>query len=142
MEEVVKATVTRVLPKQVFNYWGWMRLLTAEGKYARYVPIPRAAILDFVMSRSGLPDVTNLPLSAAWKAWLDEGKPALVITAKGKLREIFFDRINAGLPAKVDQPSYVHVRLQGTNHIFTTGGAIATVTKHIEQHWKLFSSGT
>lgn len=138
MEDLLKATAARVLPKQAFNYWGWMRLLTAEGKYARYVPIPRKAILDFVMSRSGLPDVTNLPLSAAWKAWLDEGKPALVITAKGKLREIFFDRINAGLPAKLQQPSYVHVRLQGTNHIFTTGGAIATVTKHIEQNWKLF----
>ncbi len=138
MEESVKAAVLRVVPKQATNYWGWMRLLTAEGKYARFVPIPRKALLDFVMSRSGLPDVTNLPLAAAWKSWLEEGRPALVITAKGKLRELFFDRINAGIQAPSTGPRYQHVRLAGTNHIFTTGGAIATVTKHIEGNWKLF----
>jgi pimeloyl-ACP methyl ester carboxylesterase len=139
MEGVVKAVVTRAVPKQAFNYWGWMRLLTAEGKYSRFVPIPRRQILDFVMSRSGLPSVTNLPLSAAWKRWIEAGKPALVITAKGKLREIFFDRINAGMVVPLDKPSYVHVRLVGTNHIFTTGGAIATVAKHIEANWALFA---
>ena len=66
-------------------------------------------------------------------------RPVLVITAKSKLREIFFDRINAGLAMKLEKPSYVHVRLSGTNHIFTTGGAIATVTKHLQTNWRLFS---
>jgi len=138
-EAVVKAAVTRAAPKQAFNYWGWMRLLTAEGKYSRFVPLPRKPLLDFVMSRSGLPSVTNLPLSAAWKQWVEAGKPALVITAQGKLRELFFDRINAGLAVPLDRPSYAHVRLPGTNHIFTTGGAITTVTKHLEAHWRLFA---
>lgn len=139
MEDVLKSVVTRAVPKQAFNYWGWMRLLTAEGKYSRFVPIPRKAILDFVMSRSGLPSVTNLPLSVAWKQWLEADRPVLVITAQSKLREIFFDRINAGLAMKLEKPSYVHVRLSGTNHIFTTGGAIATVTKHLQTNWQLFS---
>lgn len=35
---------------------------------------------------------------------------------------------------------YEHVRLKGTNHIFTTGGAIATVTQHIERAWSLFEA--
>lgn len=142
MEDVMKAVVARAVPKQAFNYWGWMRLLTSEGKYSRFVPFPRRAILDFLMSRSGLPAVTNLPLAAMWKRWVEAAHPALVITAEGKLREIFFDRINAGMPVRLDTPSYVHVRLPGTNHIFTTGGAIATVTKHLETNWKLFSSAS
>ena len=71
--------------------------------------------------------------------WLEADRPVLVITAKSKLREIFFDRINAGLAMTLEKPSYVHVRLSGTNHIFTTGGAIATVTKHLQTNWQLFA---
>ncbi|MCU0696076.1 MAG: alpha/beta hydrolase [Myxococcaceae bacterium] len=138
MEDVVKKALTRALPAQLFNYWGWMRLLTAEGRYSRLVPIPRQALLDFVMSRSGLPDVTNLPLAAAWKRWVEDGHPAVVITAKGKLRELFFDRINTALAVPLTSPRYLHVRLAGTNHIFTTGGAIASVTRHLVEAWKRF----
>lgn len=139
-EDAVKRALLRAVPKQAFNYWGWMRLLTAEGKFSRYVPIPRQAILDFVMSRSGVPAVTNLPLSAAWKSWVEAGKPALVITAQGKLRELFFDRINSALAVPLDGPKTKHVRLGQTNHIFTTGGAIETVTRELVSSWQLFNA--
>ena len=42
----------------VFNYWGWMRLLTSEGQRGHWIPLPRKAILEFVLSRSELPAVT------------------------------------------------------------------------------------
>ncbi len=123
------------LRAKLFSYWGWMRFLTHENRYANLVPLPRKAILDFVLSRSGLPPVTNLPLAAAWQRRVQAGRPALVITAAGKLREVFFDRINAALLAGVPRRRYEHVRLTGTNHIFTTGGAIGTVTGHLERAW-------
>jgi hypothetical protein len=140
LEDVVKAGVRRVVPRRALNYWGWMRLLTAEGKYSRYVPLPRKAILDLVMGRSGLPSVTNMPLAVAWKRWVETKRPALVITAAGKLREVFFDKIHSGLQLPPLSATYVHVRLSGTNHIFTTGGAIEAVTGHLEKNWGLFSS--
>jgi pimeloyl-ACP methyl ester carboxylesterase len=138
-EDVAKRAVLRAIPKQAFNYWGWMRLLTSEGKHSRFVPLPRKALLEFFMSRSGLPAVTNVPLAAIWKQWVDDGRPALVITARGKLRELFFDRINGALGVSLDRPTTVHLRLERTNHIFTTGGAIEAVTQALVQHWPLVS---
>jgi pimeloyl-ACP methyl ester carboxylesterase len=123
------------LRAKLFSYWGWMRFLTYENEWARMVPLPRKAILDFVLSRSGLPEVTNLPLASAWQRWVQAGRPVLTITAEGKLREVFFDRINATVLAGVAKRRYAHVRLSGTNHIFTTGGAIETVTGHLERSW-------
>lgn len=123
------------LRAKLFSYWGWMRFLTHENKWGRLVPLPRKQILDFVLSRSKLPSVTNLELAAAWQRWVQAGRPVLTITAEGKLREVFFDRINATVLAGVPRRKYTHVRLGGTNHIFTTGGAIATVTGHIERSW-------
>lgn len=140
-EDTVRRAVQRALPKQAFNYWGWMRLLTSEGKRSRYVPLPRRALLDLLMSRSGLPAVTNVPLAAAWKHWVEAGRPALVITARGKLRELFFDRINAALGVSLARPSTMHLRLERTNHIFTTGGAIETVTAAVVARWQRLAGG-
>jgi len=123
---------------KLFSYWGWMRLLTLENRYGRYVPLPRKKILDFVLSRSELPAVTNLPLASAWSRWVADKRPSLVITADAKLREVFFDRINTKVLLGIQRERYVHVRLPGTNHIFTTGGAISTVTRHLEKNWALF----
>ena len=120
---------------KLFSYWGWMRLLTHENRYARYVPLPKKAILDFVLSRSELPSVTNLPLASAWQRWVEARRPALVITADGKLREVFFDRIHNKLLGQAPRANVKHVRLQHTNHIFTTGGAIQTVTDHVARAW-------
>lgn len=128
------------LRDKLFSYWGWLRLLTLENRYGRYVPLPRKQILDFVLSRSALPAVTNVPLASAWSRWVGDHRPALIITAKAKLREVFFDRINATVLAGMQRENYVHIRVPGTNHIFTTGGAIATVTAHLEQNWSLFDS--
>ncbi len=127
------------LGNKVFSYWGWMRLLTLENRYGRYVPLPRKAILDFVLSRTELPAVTNLPLAAAWARFVDAQRPVLVITADGKLREVFFDRINATVLRGRRREKYVHVRLPNTNHIFTTGGAIATVSSTIVSNWALYA---
>ncbi len=128
------------LRSKLFSYWGWMRLLTDENVYARYVPLPKKAILDFVLSRSELPSVTNLPLTDAWRRWVKDNRPVLVITADGKLREVFFDRINGTALNGITKSSYEHLRLKGTNHIFTTGGAIDTVTRTISGGWKIFRS--
>lgn len=140
------ALVKRELPfedrlrAKLFSYWGWMRLLTHENAYARYVPLPRKAILDFVLSRSELPSVTNLPLAHAWQRWVTAQRPVLTITAKGKLREVFFDRINEKVLAGVTRRHYEHVRLENTNHIFTSGGAIAAVTAQVVQAWPTLSA--
>jgi alpha-beta hydrolase superfamily lysophospholipase len=139
-EQLGKRLPIKKLSSKVFSYWGWMRLLTDENKYARYVPLPKKAILDFVLSRSPLPSVTNMPLTQAWSRWLHGGHPALVITASGKLREVFFDRVNTAVLAghTPSTAQFQHVRLKGTNHIFTTGGAIETVIGHLEHAWPLF----
>lgn len=126
------------LGSKVFSYWGWMRLLTFENRYGRYVPLPRKKIIDFVLSRTELPSVTNVPLASAWARWVGEKRPSLVMTADAKLREVFFDRINRKVLAGIEREKYVHVRLPHTNHIFTTGGAIATVTEHLTKNWSLF----
>ncbi|MBK7857958.1 MAG: hypothetical protein IPJ65_04885 [Archangiaceae bacterium] len=123
---------------KVFSYWGWMRLLTMESKVGHWIPFPRKAVLDFFLSRSALPSVTNVPLASAWQQWVAEHHPALIITADSKLREVFFDRINSSVLAGIQKRRYEHVRLKHTNHIFTTGGAIETVTGHVERSWSLF----
>jgi hypothetical protein len=125
---------------KVLSPWGWMRLLTMESKYGHWIPFPRKAVLDFFLSRSSLPSVTNVPLASAWQQWVAQKRPALIITADGKLREVFFDRINSSVLAGLEKARYSHVRLKGTNHIFTTGGAIETVTSHVERGWSLFGS--
>jgi hypothetical protein len=121
----------KILGRKAFNYWGWMRFLTYEGQRGQWIPLPRKLILDFVLSFSALPDVTNMPLASAWQRYVQQKRPVLVITADQKLREVFFDRINRVVLKKVDTRSMRHVRLKGTNHIFTTGGAIETVMGHV-----------
>jgi pimeloyl-ACP methyl ester carboxylesterase len=111
----------------LFNYWGWMRLLTLEGKRGHWIPLPRKAILDFVLSQTELPAVTNLRLVSAWEHLVRARRPMLVVTAEGKLREVFFDRINRVVLKGLATPAVQHVRLARTNHLFTTGGAIDAV---------------
>jgi len=119
------------LKRQLFNYWGWMRLLANEGPRTQWIPFPRQAILAFLRGRMDLPAVTNLPLVEAWRELVRDGRPSLVITAAGKMHEIFFDRINAVALRGLDTRSVRHVRLKRTNHIFTTGGAIEAVLSHV-----------
>ena len=119
------------LHDQVFNYWGWMRLLANEGPRSQWIPFPRQTILAFLRGRMDLPAVTNLPLVAAWRDLVLDARPSLVITAAGKMHEIFFDRINGVALRGIDTRSVEHIRLKHTNHIFTTGGAIEAVLSHV-----------
>ncbi len=112
-----------------FHYWGWMRQLTFENDLGRYVPLPRRLILKLVLHNEKLPAVTNVPLAGAWRRLVQRRVPVLVITAEGKLREVFFDRINRVVLAGLDTTRITRHRLAGTNHIFTTGGAIGTVAE-------------
>jgi pimeloyl-ACP methyl ester carboxylesterase len=116
---------------QVFNYWGWMRLLAREGPRSQWLPFPRRTILAFLRRRADLPPVTNVPLVEAWRTLVRDGRPSLVITAAGKMHEIFFDRINSVVLRGIDTQAVRHVRLENTNHIFTTGGAIEAVLSHV-----------
>jgi pimeloyl-ACP methyl ester carboxylesterase len=120
------------LQRRLFNfYWGWMRLLASEGPRTRWVPFPRQAVIGFLRRRTGLPTVTNVPLVEAWRELVRDARPSLVITAAGKMPEIFFDRINGVALRGIDTRSVHHVRLTRTNHIFTTGGAIEAVLSHL-----------
>lgn len=122
---------------KAFSYWGWMRMLTRENEYARlfrYVPFPRQLLLDLLMDWNTLPAVANVPLVKAWQRLVERGLPVLVMTAEGKLRDVFFDRIHRAACAGLTNPNLVRVRLRGTNHIFTTGGAIEACI-HQLCHW-------
>jgi pimeloyl-ACP methyl ester carboxylesterase len=119
------------LEHQMFNYWGWMRLLANEGPRSQWVPFPRQTILNFLRGRPDYPAVTNVPLVDAWRELVRDARPSLVITAAGKMPEIFFDRINDVALRGIDTRSVRHVRLKNTNHIFTTGGAIEAVLSHV-----------
>jgi pimeloyl-ACP methyl ester carboxylesterase len=118
------------LRRLLFNYWGWMRLLANEGPRSQWVPFPRRTILAFLRGWADLPPVTNMPLVDAWRELVRAGRPSLVITAEGKMHEIFFDRINRVVLRGIDAHSVRHIRLKNTNHIFTTGGAIEAVLSH------------
>jgi pimeloyl-ACP methyl ester carboxylesterase len=119
------------MQRRLFNYWGWMRLLANEGPRSRWVPFPRRTILAFLRGWTDLPAATNMPLLEAWRELVRDGRPSLVITAAGKMHEIFFDRINAVAFRGIDTRSVRHVRLKHTNHIFTMGGAIEAVLSQV-----------
>jgi pimeloyl-ACP methyl ester carboxylesterase len=119
------------LGRHVFNYWGWMRLLADEGPRSQWVPFPRRVVLALLRRRAGLPPVTNVPLVEAWRELVRNARPSLVITAAGKMPEIYFDRINDVALRGVDMRAVTHIRLTNTNHIFTTGGAIEAVQSHV-----------
>jgi alpha-beta hydrolase superfamily lysophospholipase len=126
----------RRVTSKVFSYWGWMRMLTRENEYARlfrYVPFPRQLLLDLLMDWGTLPAVANVPLVRAWQRMVERGVPVLVITAEGKLRDVFFDRIHRAAFSDLKVATLERLRLRGTNHIFTTGGAIDACIGHLSR---------
>lgn len=123
--------------KKAFSYWSWARVFTGESPYSRFVPIPRPLLLKVLESNmSELPERTNLPLVAAWQNVVRSRRPALVVTAEGKMRELFLDRVNRVAVPGFPTSWIEHVRVPHTNHIFTTGGAISIVCDAI-QRWTL-----
>ncbi|WP_163997500.1 alpha/beta fold hydrolase [Pyxidicoccus caerfyrddinensis] len=141
LEDAEKRTWRSRLPlrrvtSKVFSYWGWMRMLTRENEYARlfrYVPFPRQLLLDWLMDWGRLPAVANVPLVRAWQRVVQRGVPVLVITAEGKLRDVFFDRIHRAAFSDLKVAMLERLRLRGTNHIFTTGGAIDACIGHLSR---------
>ncbi|MFP2911394.1 hypothetical protein ACLESD_41490, partial [Pyxidicoccus sp. 3LFB2] len=126
----------RRVTSKLFSYWGWMRMLTRENEYARlfrYVPFPRQFLLDLLMDWGTLPAVANVPLVRAWQRVVERGVPVLVITAEGKLRDVFFDRIHRAAFSDLKVATLERLRLRGTNHIFTTGGAIDACIGHLSR---------
>ncbi|QSQ27176.1 hypothetical protein JY651_20670 [Pyxidicoccus parkwayensis] len=126
----------RRVTSKLFSYWGWMRMLTRENEYARlfrYVPFPRQLLLDLLMDWGTLPAVANVPLVRAWQRVVERGIPVLVITAEGKLRDVFFDRIHHAAFSDLKVRTLERLRLRGTNHIFTTGGAIDACIGHLSR---------
>jgi pimeloyl-ACP methyl ester carboxylesterase len=126
----------RRVTSKVFSYWGWMRMLTRENTYARlfrYVPLPRQWLLDLLMDWGTLPAVANVPLVRAWQRVVERGVPVLVITAEGKLRDVFFERIHRAAFSDLKVATLERLRLRGTNHIFTTGGAIDACIGHLSR---------
>jgi pimeloyl-ACP methyl ester carboxylesterase len=114
----------------VFSAWGWMRLLAGEHELLNQLPLPRRLLLKaLTVMNSALPDHTNRRLVEAWQSAARSQVPMLVVTAEGKMRELFLDRVNA-----IAVPEYTllsspgraitHVRIPNTNHTFTSGSAI------------------
>ncbi len=116
--------------RKLFSYWGWMRALTRENRLGRYIPLPRELLLGLLLQRGKLPGATNVPLVAAWRRVVERRLPTLVMTAQGKLHEVFFDRINAVALAGAPTSHITRVSLPRTNHTFTTGGAIDEVKRY------------
>ncbi len=121
------------LRARLFSYWGWLRLLTFENRFGRLVRLPRQRLLNVLLPRDRLPAVTNVPLVEAWVRVTDRRLPVLVVTAAGKLREVFYDRVNDVVLPATKQLSVEHHRLAGTNHTLTTGGAIGTATQIVSR---------
>lgn len=117
-----------------FTLWGLMRFLTHEGQGHAWLPLPRQKILDYLLARSDLPAVTNLPAVSAWSELVRRQCPMLVITAKGQLRHKFFQLIQSNLFNGAHTPSVVHIQLENTNHTFTADGASDAVIAHF-LHW-------
>ncbi len=130
----------RKVARRLTSSWGWMRMLAGENPMGWRLPIPRVWLRRALwLQRDRLPSRANMPLVAAWQAAVQARVPMLIVTAEGKIREVFFDRVN--LVAVPHYAQYVaerrhiqHVRLAGTNHTFTTGGAIEKVT-HLVRDW-------
>lgn len=116
---------------KLFSYWGWMRLLTRENGMSRFAFLPRERILDLVLPRDQLPKSTNIPLVGAFCRTVNALTPTLVVTARGKLHEVFYDRITGVVLKGARRPNLTHLRVAGTNHTFTTGGAIEEVSSHV-----------
>jgi hypothetical protein len=131
------ATRIRRFAAGLFSHWSWMRIVTGESRYARMIPIPRSLLVRALrLQQTKLPTLTNLPLVAAWQSVVRSGCATLVVSAKGKTREHFFDQVNA-----IAVPSYErrlglgrrieHARVPNTNHIFTTGTGKEAVAQAI-----------
>ena len=54
--------------RKLFSYWGWLRTLTLENRYGRYLPLPRKLLLRLLLRGGALPNSTNMPLVTAWHA--------------------------------------------------------------------------
>ncbi len=117
-----------------FTLWGLMRFLTHEGQSYGWLPLPREKILNYLLARSDLPAVTNLAAVSAWSKLVRQQCPMLVITAKGQLRNRFFQLIQSNLFNGANIPSVVHIELENTNHTFTAEGASEAVISHF-LHW-------
>lgn len=120
-----------------FTLWGLMRFLSLEGQGHQWLPLPRQMILDYLLARSDLPAVTNLPAVSAWSELVRRQCPMLVITAQGQLRHRFFQLIQSNLFNGANTPSVVQIQLQNTNHTFTADGASDAVIRHF-LHWMDF----
>jgi hypothetical protein len=119
----------RYMARKAFSYWSWARLATGESTYSRMLPIPRWMLVKMLeIERKRLPELTNVPLVAAWQNVVRTQTPTLVVTAQGKMRELFFDRINSIAVPEYPTRNIEHFRVPHTNHIFTTGGAISVVS--------------
>jgi len=126
-----RAALVQTLAAKVFSYWGWMRLLTRENGMSRFAFLPRERILDVVLPRDQLPKSTNVPLVGAFCRRVNARSPTLVVTARGKLHEVFFDRITGVVLEGGRRPNFPHLRVAGTNHTFSTGSVHATVATHV-----------
>lgn len=120
---------------RLFTVWGWMRVVAGENEFMRNLPITRTIIRRLLwLQNRNLPPRTNLALVSAWQSAVRSRLPILVITAQGRMRELFFERVN--LFAVPDFESLAgpgqairYLRIPGTNHTFTTGDASGHVTQ-------------
>ncbi len=115
------------------------RVLASQSLLWRLAPVPQQAIREAMTVRRRN---MNTKLAAAWQGVVDKQIPALVITAEGRLHEVFFLRAHeAALRTANDGAGrwVQQTRIPETNHGFTTGGAMgkieATVRDWVRPRW-------
>lgn len=110
--------------KRLVSRRAWLRLLTGESPYGRYLIFARRVALRLLVRRAALPENVNLPLALSWARVVERGVPCLVITARGKIREAYTEQVRRAVLGRDRQGAVHHVSLPHTNHVLTSGGAI------------------
>ncbi len=105
------------------------RVLATESPLWRFSPVPQIAIREARAIR-GLS--INKKLVAAWQTVVEKLTSALVITAEGRGNERFFLQAHeAALRTAANSSeggrSVQRASIPGTNHAFTTGGAVEKI---------------
>lgn len=107
----------------------WIRFATGESRpVPMLVPLQRL-LMPLARRLVGRrpPADCNFELIELFQQAVRRRLPVLVLTARGMLRELYYDQVEKVVRARVDAQSLTHVSVADTNHVFTAGGARSVV---------------
>ena len=119
--------------QRLFSRRTWIRFATGEGRLGGRLPGLRKVVGRALSTGTHpeLPPDRNQPVIEALCTIVDGQLPVLSIRAKGKMRDLYSEAVDQvcfrdGLPAH-----YRVLRLDGTNHVFTSGAGEASIVSAI-----------